>query len=109
MSGLMLDVCLNPSIQLVLKATTNSVLDCYVLILQIPCVLQWWDVLSRQYVDYVQFGVSENEACQVVLPEVGREYNPAIKCAAIWRVLIQQPGDTDLHKPDAQEEWVPIN
>ena len=58
-------------------------------------MLQYYDVLLRKFEDYTVFAVSENESCEVDLPEVSQNYNSQVRAAAVWRVLILNPNETD--------------
>ena len=65
---------------------------------QVPCELQYWDVLSRQFVTYSMFHVSENDSCDLDLPQPLTPGSHRVKprMSAVWRVEILKPGDLDV-------------
>lgn len=56
---------------------------------QVDCVLQYWEALIQQFIDYVDFDLLESEATEVILPEI-REFDARnLVAAQIWRVFIR--------------------
>ncbi|XP_023930773.1 vacuolar protein sorting-associated protein 13B-like [Lingula anatina] len=51
---------------------------------KVDCVLQYWCILNKNYIDYQQFQITEGNDCQVELP--GLQDKPTV--AQVWRVLI---------------------
>ena len=58
---------------------------------QVPCVLQYWEALIQQFVDYVDMYLLENDTTRVDLPEVRHADTRDLVAAQIWRVLIKNP------------------
>ena len=61
--------------------------------MQVPCVLQYWNILTQRFEDYAEFGLSENEDTVVTLPEVTGYYSPEVVGSEVWRVFILHPRD----------------
>ena len=74
-----------------------------------PCELQYWDVLSRRFVAYSRFYVSESDSCDLDLPTPAAAVTPGSAAepggagrrrvtpnmSPIWRVEILAPEDFD--------------
>ena len=54
-----------------------------------PCALQYFDVVTKQFVTYIQFDLSENCETVLELPEVKGHLVADLVVAKIWRVLIK--------------------
>ena len=56
-------------------------------------MLQYWNELSREYIDYVKFELSENESSSVELgrPSGGGDEGEEVMVSTLWRVLILHP------------------
>ena len=63
----------------------------YYICFQVPCQLQYWNVLERRFDTYCEFSLSENEATDVTLPEVTADFNPDLVISGIWRLLVLHP------------------
>lgn len=56
---------------------------------QVPCALQYYDVVTKQFITYIQFDLSENCETKLELPEVKGHIIGDLVVAKIWRVLIK--------------------
>lgn len=56
---------------------------------QVPCALQYYDVVTKQFITYIQFDLSENCETKLELPEVKGHLIGDLAVAKIWRVLIK--------------------
>lgn len=56
---------------------------------QVPCALQYYDVVTKQFITYIQFDLSENCETKLELPEVKGHLIGDLVVAKIWRVLIK--------------------
>lgn len=56
---------------------------------QVPCALQYYDLVTRQYVTYIEFDLSENLETVLELPEVKGHLVGDLVVAKMWRVLIK--------------------
>ncbi|XP_061177950.1 intermembrane lipid transfer protein VPS13B-like [Saccostrea echinata] len=55
----------------------------------VPCALQYYDVVTKQFVTYIQFDLSENLDTVLELPEVKVHLVGDLVVAKMWRVLIK--------------------
>ncbi|XP_041362052.1 vacuolar protein sorting-associated protein 13B-like [Gigantopelta aegis] len=54
----------------------------------IPCMLQYWDSSQQQFIDYIEFSLSENDPTTMELPEVKVSNCNDLMVAQTWRVAI---------------------
>lgn len=54
-----------------------------------PCALQYYDVVTKQFITYIQFDLSENRETKLELPGVKGHLIGDLVVAKIWRVLIK--------------------
>ncbi|XP_055998709.1 intermembrane lipid transfer protein VPS13B-like isoform X2 [Ostrea edulis] len=55
----------------------------------VPCALQYYDLVTRQYVTYIEFDLSENLETVLELPEVKGHLVGDLVVAKMWRVLVK--------------------
>ena len=60
-----------------------------------PCILQSWNTLRREFEDYVEFGLSEHVTTSGTIPHQEEEDDDEddLVIAQTWRVLILHPRD----------------
>ena len=51
-------------------------------------MLQYWDSCQQQFVDYIEFSLSENDATTMELPEVKVSNSDDLVVSQTWRVTI---------------------
>ncbi|KAK3589215.1 hypothetical protein CHS0354_020076 [Potamilus streckersoni] len=57
---------------------------------KVCCTLQYWHVLSKQFLDYLDFCLSETEPSTVLLPDVRAANSAELVLSQMWRIVIQQ-------------------
>jgi hypothetical protein len=58
---------------------------------QIGCMLQYWDAAQRDFVDWVEFYLSEQETSDVSLPDI--DTPSKVRVSQIWRVSMDAHRD----------------
>ncbi|KAL3889914.1 hypothetical protein ACJMK2_002232 [Sinanodonta woodiana] len=57
---------------------------------KVCCILQYWHALSKQFLDYLEFFLSETEPSAVLLPDVRATNSAELVLSQMWRIVIQQ-------------------
>lgn len=67
------------------------------LMLQIPCSLEYWDELQKSFVTFREFSLSESKVCELPIPDIHPVTDQKELVASdLWRIVLnsnQNVGD----------------
>lgn len=66
----------------------------FLLSLQVPCSLEYWDELQQTFVLYQEFSLSESSACQLQLPSLSlTDQQKELVASDLWRIVLNTNGE----------------
>ena len=64
-----------------------------VVLVQVPCSLEYWDELQQAFVPYREFSLSESSACELQLPSVSlTNEQKDLVASDLWRIVLNHSG-----------------
>ncbi|CAC5371342.1 VPS13B [Mytilus coruscus] len=74
----------------------------------IPCCLQYYDPATHNFINYIDFELSENEETSLLFPEIKADNARDITVAYLWRVVVYQGfiENSEQHKNDESTQAI---
>ncbi|XP_048244061.1 vacuolar protein sorting-associated protein 13B-like isoform X2 [Haliotis rufescens] len=75
---------------------------------RVPCLLQYYDKASQQYLGHIDFSLTENQSFSLPLPEVRVSNSQDLVVAQTWRVIIYRDDAEEGEEEEGEGEQLPV-